>query len=137
MKKVFAVLMALMMLLGATAVFAADITVTVNGEVVDLDRDPYIENGKVMIPLRLVIEKLGASVAWDGETKTIFTMLNDAVTTLQIGNINVFTTNDVVTADVAPVLVIDRTFVTEYVLESAFGIDVTFDEAASMVTIVK
>ncbi len=135
MKKILAVLVALITVFGATAAFAADITVKVNDEVVTFDREPYMEGGNVMIPYRFVAEKIGATVAWDGETKTVFTALGDIVTTLQIGNSNIFTADGVINAHVAPVLVIDRTFVTGDVIEKAFGVDVTFDEATSTVTV--
>ena len=135
MKKILAVLVALITVFGATAAFAADITVKVNDEVVTFDRQPYMEGENVMIPYRFVAEKLGATVAWDGDTKTVFTALGDIVTTLQIGNANIFTSDSVINAQVAPVLVLDRTFVTGDVIAKAFGVDVTFDEATSTVTV--
>lgn len=135
MKKILAVLVALITVFGATAAFAADITVKVNDEVVTFDREPYMEGGNVMIPYRFVAEKLGATVAWDGDTKTVFTALGDIVTTLQIGNANIFTADGVINAQVAPALVIDRTFVTGDVIAKAFGVDVSFDEATSTVTV--
>lgn len=135
MKKILAVLVALITVFGATAAFAADITVKVNDEVVTFDRQPYMEGGNVMIPYRFVAEKLGATVAWDGDTKTVFTALGDIVTTLQIGNSNIFTADGAINAQLAPVLVIDRTFVTGDVIEKAFGVDVTFDEETSTVTV--
>ena len=135
MKKILAVLIALITVFGATAAFAADITVKVNDEVVTFDRQPYMEDENVMIPFRFVAEKLGATVAWDGDTKTVFSALGDSVTTLQIGNSSIFTSNEVINAQVAPVLVIDRTFVTGDVIAKAFGVEVSFDEATSTVTV--
>lgn len=135
MKKILAVLVALITVFGATAAFAADITVKVNDEVVTFDRQPYMEGGNVMIPYRFVAEKLGATVVWDGDTKTVFTALGDIVTTLQIGNSKIFTADGVINAQVAPVLVIDRTFVTGDVIAKAFGVNVTFDEETSTLTV--
>lgn len=42
-----------------------------NGEKVQFEQDPVIENGRVLVPFRFVAEKLGATVAWDIETKTV------------------------------------------------------------------
>ena len=42
-----------------------------NGEKVQFEQDPVIENGRVLVPFRFVAEKLGATVAWDAETKTV------------------------------------------------------------------
>lgn len=135
MKKILAVLVALITVFGATVAFAADITVKVNDEIVTFDREPYMEGENVMIPYRFVAEKLGATVAWDGDTKTVFTALGDIAATLQIGNASVFTADGVINAPVAPVLVIDRTFVTGDVIAKAFGVEVTYDEATSTVTV--
>lgn len=136
MKKVLALAIALISLFTCTAALAADITVKVNGEEVTFDREPYMEDGKVMIPYRFVAEKLGALVAWDGETKTIFTSLGALVSTMQIGNTRIFTGENNLDA-VAPTLLIDRTFVTEEVIEFALGVEASYDESTSTVIITK
>ena len=41
-----------------------------NGEKVQFEQDPVIENGRVLVPFRFVAEKLGATVAWDAETSS-------------------------------------------------------------------
>ena len=137
MKKVLAIFLTLIMVFGATAAFAADITVKVNDEVVTFDREPYAEDGEVYIPFRFVAEKLGATVAWDKDTKTVFAVLDDAVTTLQIGNKNIFTNAGTFATEAAPFIVIDRTFVTEDVIKTTLGAEVSFDAEASIVTITK
>ncbi len=43
------------------------ITVKVNDEQVDLDTSPVIDQGRIMIPLRGVLKKLGADVQWNPE----------------------------------------------------------------------
>ncbi len=44
----------------------------VNGEQVTLDSPSFIENERTYLPLRFVVEKLGAVVEWDGSTQTIY-----------------------------------------------------------------
>lgn len=137
MKKVLAIFLTLIMVFGATTAFAADITVKVNDEVVSFDREPYAEGEEVYIPFRFIAEKLGATVAWDKDTKTVFAALDNSVTTLQIGNKNIFTADGTFSTETAPFIVIDRTFVTEDVIEAAFGAEVAFDALTSTVTITK
>jgi len=137
MKKVLALVIALISIFSATAAFAADITVKVNDEAVEFDREPYVEDGKVMIPYRFVAEKLGAMIAWDSDTKTVFTAYEDAVSTMQIGNAKIFGNDATLEVETAPSITIDRTFVTEEVLEFALGVEVLFDEATSTVTVTK
>ena len=136
MKKVLALLLVLISLFTSATVFAADISVKVNGEDVAFDRMPYVENGKVMIPYRFVAEKLGATVVWEAETKIIFTSLNGFVSTMQIGNSKIFAGENSIETD-APSLLIDRTFVTEEAIEFMLSADVSYDEATSTVTVTK
>lgn len=43
----------------------------VNGKGVSLDVSPEISGGRTFVPLRFVSENLGASVSWDGNSKSI------------------------------------------------------------------
>ncbi len=137
MKKLVTLLLALIMVFAATGALAADIKVLVNGEEITFDRGPQMQDDKVMIPFRFVAEKLGAVVSWDGETKTVITSVGDTISTMQIGNKNIFVNDAVISADIAPMLPIDRTLVTEQVLEGCLGADVSWDKDANTVTITK
>lgn len=137
MKKTVTLLLALIMIFVATGAFASNISVLVNGEEIVFDRGPEVQGDKVMIPFRFVAEKLGGVVAWDGETKTVFTSLGETISTMQIGNTNIFVNDAVISADIAPILPIDRTLVTEEVLESCLGAEVSWNKEANTVTITK
>ena len=43
----------------------------VNGEPVALDQPAFIENGRTYLPLRFIMENLGAEVAWNGAAQTV------------------------------------------------------------------
>jgi hypothetical protein len=45
-------------------------TAMVNGRAVALDSEPVIIEGRTMVPLRFVSEYMGASIDWDGQTRT-------------------------------------------------------------------
>lgn len=137
MKKAFALLLALIMVFVATGALAADIKVLVNGEAITFDRGPQIYDGTVLIPYRFVAEKLGAVVLWDSETRTVFTNMNDTISTMQIGNNKIFTGTTVMTSAVAPMLSIDRTLVSEQILEGFLGAEVSWNEELMTVTITK
>lgn len=59
-----------------------------NGDVVSVENPPYIDNGRTLIPLRFMAEKLGANVDWDADTKVITISNDDSVATYKIGNKN-------------------------------------------------
>ena len=137
MKKILAVLLTLIMVFAATGALAADITVTVNGEAVEFDRAPLLQDGAAMIPFRFVAEKLGAVVAWDGETQTVFASVGEHLSTMQIGNSNIFINGDISAVANAPIIAIDRTLVSIETLEKALGATVVWDADANTLTITK
>ena len=52
-------------------VFAGNISVNLNGETVEfIGQEPVITEGRTLIPLRGVFEKLGYEISWDNNTKT-------------------------------------------------------------------
>lgn len=50
---------------------AAPITIFVNDVKVETDVPPYISNGRTMLPIRAILEPLGAQFSWDGKTQTV------------------------------------------------------------------
>ncbi|PWK07900.1 ABC transporter substrate-binding protein [Tumebacillus permanentifrigoris] len=76
---------------------------TVNGAVKVLDAPPELQNERTMIPLRFLVEALGADVKWDGNTNTVsITSTPEPITTTKQFNMYM---ND-------PVLTIAPAFVT-------------------------
>lgn len=72
--------------LAASPAAAQGINVTVNGEVVPFTGQPPVERfGSVLVPLRGVFERLGASVAYDGATKSILAVKGATSISLNIG----------------------------------------------------
>ena len=135
MKKFVALILALLMVIAATAAFAADVKVVVNGEEIAFDTAPARNGESVWIPYRFVAEKIGAKVSWHQETKTVFTEYNGSIITTQIGNNLMFVNDKTFTLENAPEIVADRTMVSGEVFENALGATVAWDEETSTVTI--
>ncbi len=57
-----------------------------------LDVAPYIENGTTFIPLRGLLELMGAEVTWDGENRAVTIKKDTTEIYLQIRNKNVYVT---------------------------------------------
>ena len=45
-------------------------TAQINGKTVTLDAPAFIESSRTYLPVRVVAEAMGATVAWDGATST-------------------------------------------------------------------
>jgi hypothetical protein len=76
-------------LLPGLCIFAQEypISMLVNGQMVNSEVPPYIENGRTMVPLRFISEALGAKVDWDGTTNSVTVTGNDnVIIKLRIGN---------------------------------------------------
>lgn len=50
---------------------AADIQVIVNGQYLNTDQPPEIQDGRTMVPLRAIFEALGAQVEYFADTRTV------------------------------------------------------------------
>ena len=48
------------------------VTVIVKGETVMFDQPPVIIDGRTLVPVRYVAEKLGCTVEWDGELQVAY-----------------------------------------------------------------
>ena len=48
-----------------------NIKITVNGQQVEMDVEPFIYEGRTLVPVRFVSEALGADVDWDNNTNTV------------------------------------------------------------------
>ncbi|MDX1933277.1 MAG: copper amine oxidase N-terminal domain-containing protein [Capsulimonadales bacterium] len=71
----------------AGSAYGQGINVTVDGEVIPFAGQPPVErSGSVLVPLRGVFERLGATVAFDGATKTIVAVKGPTSISLQIGS---------------------------------------------------
>lgn len=60
----------------ASATAETPIRIWMNGSYIQTDVDPFIENGRTLVPVRVITENLGYQVDWDGENQlvSIFSM---------------------------------------------------------------
>ena len=139
MKKNIFSLITIFVLLFQTSAFAKTPSVYFNGEQMTFESDPYITEERTMVPFRAIFEAVGASVMWDGDTRTVIAVKTegDAITTiaLQIDSNLAFVNDKSVTLDVPAQIKDDFTFVPlRFVMES-LGADVAWDGDAYKVTI--
>lgn len=75
-QKIAAAAVAFGMLLSSTAYASGDANVIVNGQT--LDDNAVIINDRVYVPLRSLCESMGASVAWDNDSRSAIIEQNDS-----------------------------------------------------------
>ena len=111
------------------------IKVYVGASEITFDQPPIIENSRTLVPLRAIFEALGASVDWDGGTKTVTAVKGGLTISLQIGS-NVLNKNgEKIILDVSAQLVNSRTLVPVRAVAESFGAIVEWDEDARTVII--
>lgn len=119
------------------------ISINVNGNFIPLDANPFIENDRTLIPLRAVMEALGAEVEWDAENEAVRVYTEEISIELYIGqeaakvirNINETTEEKDVILDAAAKIVNDRTFVPVRFIAESLGAKVGWEETRRMVII--
>jgi len=124
------------------------ITVYVDGDKLDFkDAEPFIENGRTLVPFRAIAEALGAEVGWDAKTQTVtITKENpnaqksnapDGSKNIQlvIGQNNALVNGASVTLDVPAKIATNRTYVPLRFVSEAMEMGVNWDAKTKKITI--
>ena len=114
-------LVLLLLLTTATSVLASDgVTVKIDGEIISFDVPAQIINDRTMVPLRKIFETLGATVEWDGDTRTVTATKGDITICLTIDSSVMYVNEEEVVLDSPACLVNDRTLVPLRAVSEAF-----------------
>lgn len=127
--------------LTGTAVEAkTEVSVYYNGEKIIFDQKPIIEDGRTLVPVRGVFEKIGANVQWLPKTKTVYVKISEPFiinSTLTIGSNKVQTNFRKEPLDVAPKIINGRTYVPLRYISEVADAKVHWDAKQQKVTITK
>ncbi len=113
----------------------SQIPVYLDGERLYFEVPPIIQEGRVLVPMRALFEKLGANVRWDDEKRTI--TANSGATTLELSpdNNRALVNGQEVLLDVQPVIREGRTLVPLRFVSTALGAEVLWDGIRETVAI--
>ena len=102
------------------------ISVFYDNEKVLFDQLPVIEEGRTLVPLRAIFEKIGAEVSWDGETSTITAKKEDTEIKLILNSKTAYKNGEEITLDVPAKSINGRTMVPVRFIADCFSVDVTW-----------
>lgn len=112
---------------------------TVNGTQSEIDPGrgtaPVIQNGRTLVPIRAIVEAMGGTVNWDGETQTALLEYNGDAITLTIGSNTAYLNENENTLDTTPAVINGRTMLPIRFIAESFGFDVDWDEDTKTITI--
>ncbi len=114
----------------AAASVVPPVTVTLNGKTVDCasyGQEATIVEGRTLVPLRAIFEALGASVEWDGGTKTVTSVLGETEIKLTVGEKALYKNGEKVELDVPALIMNNRTLVPARAVAESFGVEVKWD----------
>lgn len=120
-----------------TAYGAAEVNVYVNNEKVEFDVHPIIENGRILVPLRGVFEKLGAKVDWNKSISEVVIKDDNNEIEMILGKNKVMVNGEIKAIDVPTRMINSRTFAPLRFVTENLGHTVKWDQAANSVYITR
>lgn len=115
-----------MSLLMVTNAFA-DINLTVDGKPLNLEVPPTIVEGRTLVPVRAIVDSLGAETTWNNETKEITVTKGETIVKLQLNNTTAYINDVPTTLDVAATSIDGRTLVPARFIAEAMNVGVDWD----------
>lgn len=132
------ILIVLIYLLSKACFAASPVKVILDGKEFTSDPEPFIENGRTLIPIRFISEELGAEVNWNNEDRiatikkdntTVHLKIDSHLVTYEKGNKTYSLT------DVAPKIIDNRTFVPLRLVSNALGVGIDWNQLTRTVYI--
>ncbi len=116
------------------------ISITINGEFIYPDSDPYILSGRTLVPIRAVAEKMGYSVSWDAENEivTLLSLSDDTILHFGIGeSVALKNMEEEIPLEVPALIVGSRTYLPLRAVAEAMEANVDWNSAERQVIIQK
>ena len=110
-------------------------TLKVNGEIIDTDLPPIIIDGRSLVPVRAIFEKLGAKVLWDDPNKTATVSYNGIDIVLKINDKYALVNGEKIEMEVPAKIMNDRTVVPLRFVGENLNMKVGWHEEAGEITI--
>jgi len=103
------------------------VSISVNGFLVNLSPAPVLKNGRVLVPIRGVFESLGAKVDWNEQTRQVIVTTADTTMLLEIDASSVLIDGIITPLDVPATLISSRTYVPIRIVAEYLGHKVDWD----------
>ncbi|NRR24094.1 stalk domain-containing protein [Brevibacillus sp. MS2.2] len=108
------------------------ISVVVDGRGVQSDVSPIHQNGRMLVPIRIVAEATGSEVSYEAKTQKVLLNKKGKHITLTIGSQAAYVDGKRLKMDVSPIIVDKRTLVPIRFISEAFGYQVQWDEMSAV-----
>lgn len=109
--------------------------VILNGEQLDFEVAPVIENSRTMVPLRGIFEAMGANVDWNETSRVVTASKGDIAVILPVNSSTAIVNGNPFVLDVPSKIVNDRTLAPLRFVGEAFGGRVSWDAKTKIIYI--
>lgn len=140
LKKITALILMLIMLIsfGAFSYAASDdLTLVINGKVIDSDVNPMIINNRTMVPVRVLFDTFGADVLWNESLRQVVISTAASVIVFTIDSKTAYIDGVGRTVDVPPTIVNGRTLVPVRFISEVLHYDVVWNGSTRTVYITR
>ena len=111
-----------------------EISIVLNGEKVEYpDKKPFIENGRTLIPVRGLFEKMGMNLDWNDQTQTVVINNDKYQISLKIDSEIMTVNGKEIKMDTAAKVSDNRTVIPLRYVSEAVGANVLWDEDTNTV----
>ena len=104
------------------------VNVLLDGEEIGFDSPAIIKDERTIVPIRGIFEKLGYSVDWNGEDKSIVIYKGFDYIKMNVGQKEYYVNDEILYFDVAPQIINDRTLIPLRAISEGFGMKVGWDD---------
>lgn len=142
MRKLFIILSCILFILSNVntgyAGYDIPICITINGNYIFTDSEPFIQNDSVYVPIKFVADSLGVeSVEWNHEEKSVLIVNGEKTVKIFIDQLVAYVNEVETTMDVAPIISNSRTMVPIRFIAEQFDATVEWDKETYTVDITK
>lgn len=123
---------------GSSPAYAAGkskVSININGKRLNTDADPFIRDGRTLVPVRGVFEELGSSVDWQPDSSTVVVKYKNTTINLKVGSKSASVNGSTVVLDVAPEIDGNRTMIPLRFIGENLGMSVQWVPEAGLATI--
>lgn len=115
------------------------VEIMINGEKVSTDTEPVIMEGRTLVPIRAIAEKMGYTVNWDGTNRKVIMTSADGGNSLEfvIDSKDAYRNGTTFALDVPAFILNDRTYLPLRAVTEAMDADVNWDGNTTTVRIEK
>ncbi|MCF6466550.1 hypothetical protein C3E90_11750 [Clostridium sp. Cult2] len=100
-----------------------------------INTNPVMVNGRTLVPVRALLEEMGATIKWDGKTRIVTAIKGNTTVIMKIDSKIVTVNGEAFELDVPAKLINSSTYIPARFISESFGYDVYWDKIAKRIDI--